>query len=142
MADEPSDTITITVKSVPQATWERAKRAAMRQGETMGEWIARACEQLATRESEGPREIVPVRSGHPDQIAPPETPAPVDPMALVEIMKAAEAISQSSGVPVPTRLTRSIYALLGQAVRSARGPTRNPPRMIAVSDLSSPETPG
>lgn len=110
MADDKAP---VTIKSMDQAAWETAKRSAAKAGETMAEWLARAIRQLAALE-EGDRETPPGQPSKP--------PAPGLPVAELEgLMRAAAALADASGVPVPKRTARHAYALVSAQLRAARG---------------------
>jgi len=66
--DNPDDKrITINVKGVSEKAWETAKKAALKQNETMGSWLSRAIPHLANLEA-GPREFPPERLANPETI--------------------------------------------------------------------------
>jgi hypothetical protein len=113
MVKPAADTkIVVNVKGVNGAAWEHAKAAAARSGETLGQWISRAADQLATREA-GDRIIPPARGANPAPAAPPPGPALGDVAALLQAMGMAN-------VPVQKRVGRQVNALLhGELARLA-----------------------
>ena len=92
-------TIIVNIKGVSQEQWERAKTAANRADETLGEWVSRACKLLADAE-EGGREfppgvpLVPRRAMTPEQLA--------------GLMNAAAALSAAQAKPVPSRTASAL----------------------------------
>jgi hypothetical protein len=51
MANQDDEKTIINVKGVSAKSWERAKAAANRRGETMAGWISRACDTVADLEA-------------------------------------------------------------------------------------------
>lgn len=115
-------TTTITVKAVPVSAWTRAKEAAARNDETMGEWLARAINQLADREAGG-------RLFAPGQTAP-DAPPPPTPAEIEGMMRAAAEVSKAAAVPVPKTAARHFFALLTAVGRQARGLPAVKPRSL------------
>lgn len=125
--DKPQDDRQpVTIKAMPVAAWKRAREAAEKQDQSMAEWLARAINQLADMEA-GARVTMP---GKPDK---PE--APAMPAADLEaLMRAAHAVSEASGVPVPKVAARHAFALLTGQMRAARGlPVRQTSRKSGVT---------
>lgn len=120
--DKP--TVPVTVKAMPVAEWKRAKDAAEKQDQSMAEWLARAINQLADREA-GEREVFPNQA----PVSPPSLPTPTIPAGEVtEMMRAAHAVSQAAGVPVPKTVARHLFAVLSAQARAARGLPASKPR--------------
>ena len=114
------------MKAVSAKAWERAKNAAAKQDETMGEWISRAANQLADREA-GPREFQPqsVANLAPEMVKPPGLTAP----ELAGLMQGMAALATATGTPPAKADVRRAYALVDDHVREARG---MPPRPIRL----------
>lgn len=128
-AEQPGEptaqTAHVTVKNMPVSAWNRANAARARSGETMAEWLARAVNQLADRES-GERLILP---GQPEQPGAANLPAPlaITPAEIEGLMRAAVEVSRAAEIPVPKVAARHFFALLTLAGRAARGlPPSNP----------------
>lgn len=51
MVKPAADRTIVTIKGIDPDAWETAKRAAIRRGETQGEWLSRACLYLANLEA-------------------------------------------------------------------------------------------
>lgn len=115
------DKTTINVKSISVKSWEAAKRAAARSGETLGQWLSRACDQLAEREM-GERIYPPViPEGNPPFLLdmpgnPPANPT-VDLKAVADLILSLS----SAGVPVQKRIGREAQALLHAQLCAAQG---------------------
>jgi hypothetical protein len=115
-------TTIVTIKGMPVDAWETAKSAALRTGETLGEWSARAIRQLAERER-GERVFPPGQSGQTVDLADsvnPVSPPPSGPSAaeLAGLMQAVAAMAAATGVAVPARTAKGLYAA---AARAGRG---------------------
>ena len=118
---------TINVKAVSARAWERAKGAAVKQGETMGAWLSRAINQLADGEA-GPREfpparvppVEPVRPG-PGLAAHGPASALVSPGELADVMQGMAALAAATGVAPAKSSVRRAYGLADDLVRDARG---------------------
>lgn len=125
--DNPSDDrVTINVKSVSAKSWERAKVAANKQGQTMGEWLSRAINQLANNEA-GPRELpaLPAANFRPET----GNPGPSAAMSagdLADMMRGLAALATASGTPPAKADIRRAYGLADDLVRDARGMPRKP----------------
>jgi hypothetical protein len=93
--DDTETTTTVNIKAIKVAAWERAKTAAGRNDETLGNWVSRACEQLAAAEAGGPR------------LYPPATPD----LDLGECRAWAEVLVSlhNAGKPPPQWLTTGIF---------------------------------
>ena len=126
--DNPADDrVTINVKSVSAKSWERAKVAANKQGQTMGEWLSRAINQLANNEA-GPRELPALPAAN----LKPKTgnPGPAGPAAgmsagdLADMMRGLAALATASGTPPAKADIRRAYGLADDLVRDARGMPR------------------
>src|ERR1700754_1971710 len=100
MANPGEETTIINVKSVSAAAWEKAKKAANKQGETMGAWLTRAVTQLADREAEQPREFPPVKPA-----ANPPRPGTMAASEVAHMMQAMAALAAATGRPPPKPIT-------------------------------------
>lgn len=125
--DNPADEkTTINVKGVSAKAWERARNAAAKQDETMGEWISRAANQLADMEA-GPREFPPQS---PANLAPEMVkPTGLTPEQLASLMQGMAALATATGTPPAKADVRRAFALVDDHVREARG---MPPRPIRL----------
>lgn len=116
MTDKPDDTRTIiNVKGISISAWEDAKKAANKRGETMGEWLSRACTHLANLERED-RIIPPAQTANPP--APPVVQAPIIPVDLREVAALMAAMA-SANVPVQKRVGAKVNALLYTQLKAA-----------------------
>ncbi len=114
--DNPDEERTIiNVKGMRVDSWERARAAAGRAGETMGSWLSRACDQLANLEA-GERYIPPSRPAAEVKPAKPEIDWPV-------ILGLLAALQHDSG-RVQKRVDRQANAVLYGMLREARGFTK------------------
>lgn len=120
--------VTINVKSVSSYAWDRARAAATRQGETMGEWLSRAVTQLTDREASAARELPPARP-RPDlgQINP--MPVPLAAADLADLMRSMSALAAASGTLPLKASVRLAYGLADALVRDAHGLPRKLPRI-------------
>lgn len=118
MATPEEATTTINVKNVRSTAWERAKLAANRQGETMGEWLSRAIDHLANLES-GQREIAPGK--------------PVKPTA--ELLAEIAPVVGGNLADMTREARSSVSALVDAHIRESQGlpprPVRVPPPRLA-----------
>lgn len=127
--DGPDDEKTvINVKGMSLRAWERAKKAASKQDETMGAWLARAVDHLANLE-DGPRELPPLppanlepKTGNPSSL-------PVE--GLGALMQGIAAVSAATGIVPAKSNVRRLYALADDAVREAGGMSPRPVRVRA-----------
>lgn len=129
MGNPSDERTTINVKGMSVSSWERAKKAAAKQDESMGVWLTRAVEHLANLE-DGPREFLPMapanpapESGNPPALA--ASRAPVE--GLGQLMQGLAALTAATGTPPAKADTRRLYALVDDQVRQARG---MPPRPV------------
>lgn len=116
----------INVKGVSVQAWEKAKRAAAKQGQPMGLWLSRAAEHLANLE-DGPREFLPSqpanlepKSGNPSSL-------PVEGLGV--LMQGIAAVAAATGTAPAKSNLRRLYALADDHVRDASG---LPPRPVRV----------
>jgi hypothetical protein len=109
----------INVKGMDAEQWERAKSAANRQDETMGEWLSRAVKHLADME-EGGREFGPGAPVNPRQSMTPEQ--------VAALMHATAALQVAAGKPVPLRSAAGLRAVADDLARAARGLPPKPVR--------------
>lgn len=137
MADqeEPADKAPWTIKAVPIETRKLAGACAVKAGETMAEWLARAVRNQASLEA-GERVIPP---GKPASGAPAVYPAthavpPVNLRELAEAVQAATGIAQAAGVAVPAALARDALAAVRSQLRAARGLPPVQPRQTKRHD--------
>lgn len=122
------DKTTINVKAVNLKSWEAAKRAASRSGETLGQWVSRACDQLAEREA-GERIYPPLipQGGPPflsaisdNPAANPNYPTGAPPLDLAAVADLILAL-RSADIPVQRRVGREAQALLHAELCRAQG---------------------
>jgi hypothetical protein len=123
---------TINVKGVNAGSWEQAKRAAHRAGDSMGAWLSRACDQLAKSES-GDRLILPSNPGkevgNPRQfVSMPE----VDLHAVAAVVMALK----EAGLPVQKRVGAQINNVLYAKLREGQGrlTAQDASRLISFTD--------
>jgi hypothetical protein len=124
--DNPDDEKTIiNVKAVSVGSWERAKKAAVKNGETLGSWVSRACDQLANLEA-GERYIPPANRSFAAPANPANLPAlpPVDFSEVAAILVAMK----EAGLPVQKRIGQHVNALLNNRLRDVRGMPEERPR--------------
>ena len=114
---------TINVKGVSGKAWERAKTAALKQGEPMGPWLSRAINQLADREA-GPREFPPVTANLAPETVKPDPNPGLSPVEVAALMQAQAALASATGVAPPKADQRRLYGLADELVRDARGMPR------------------
>jgi hypothetical protein len=126
MANPDDEKTTINVKGVSAKAWERAKNAAKKQDETMGDWLSRAANHLADREA-GPREFPPALQANlpPEMVKPPSLTAP----ELAGLMQGMAALATATNIPPAKTDVRRAYALVDEHVREARG---MPPRPVRL----------
>lgn len=139
--DTPADKAPMTVKGMPVRARQRALKAAAKQDQSMAEWLTRAIDQLADRE-EGVRETFPDEAGKPGK--PLALPSPtVIPEGfltdLADTMRAAHAVSEASGIPIPKATVHHAYAVLANHLRFVRGlppvkPRQTQPRIGQTSN--------
>jgi hypothetical protein len=142
MADEiASDAAEVrwTVRGVPKRYRDAAAEAADRAKLPIGAWLCRAIDQAVQAE----RVPLEVTAPAGAVVAPPR-PAGVG--ELAELMRAAQAMAEATGVPIPKAAARHAVALMTGELRAARGlpplaPRRGtrPPRAIAAPDLPASE---
>lgn len=146
MANPAEDRTTINVKGVPTAAWETARRAAAKQGETMGAWLGRAIETKANLEA-GPREFPPEKpAANPgftgQQIVPPYV-GEVTPEGFGAMMQGWSAFAQATGKP-PPRAVISRANRLGDAILRKNLGLPVPPQRLArgqsLTVMRQPET--
>jgi hypothetical protein len=139
MADEiASDAAEVrwTVRGVPKRYRDVAAEAAVRADLSVGAWLCRAIEQ-AVQAERAPLEVT----------APAAAPAPRPAAAgvgeLADLMRAAQAMAEATGVPIPKATARHAVALMTGELRAARGlpplaprrsAQRQPARAIAAPD--------
>ena len=125
--DNPDDEKTvINVKGMSLRAWEKAKRAASKQDQTMGAWLSRAVDHLANLE-DGPREFAPVqpanlepKSGNPSSL-------PIEQLGL--LMQGLAALSTATGTAPAKGNLRRLYTLADDHVREASGSPARPVRV-------------
>jgi hypothetical protein len=128
MANPGEETTIINVKSVSAAAWEKAKKAATKQGETLGEWLSRAITQVADREAEQPRELPPVKPSRPGTMPASE---------VSHMMQAMAALAAATGRPPPKAITARAYRLADDLFRSEMGLPPNPVRLSGLARRQS-----
>jgi hypothetical protein len=119
--DNPDEEKTIVnIKGVVVQSYDRAKKSAHKNGETMGSWISRAMDQLANLEA-GERYIPPANpanpSGNPGANPPPVVRIEVDFREVAAVMVAMK----EAGLPVQKRVGALVNGLLYAKLREARG---------------------
>lgn len=127
MANTPDETTTINVKSVSSRAWERAKASAIKQGETMGTWLGRAIDQLATAEA-GPREFPPANPAV-NLSAKSGNPGPANPLAaedIAAVMQGVASLAAATGIKPSVSTVRQLYAAADDIARDERGIPRKP----------------
>lgn len=118
-----------TIKAMPVRAWNRALAQAAKSGESMAEWLTRAIDQLADREA-GER-VLPPPAPQPGPSVRDNPAAGMAPQDMAELMQAAVAAAQASGVPLPKSVARHAFALVGGQLRAARGLPPVKPRLPA-----------
>lgn len=107
--------IIVNVKGVSAKAWERAKIGSHKAGETLGQWLSRACEQLANLES-GQRMFPTSKTG----TLPANTPRPeVDFREVAAVLMAMK----ENGLVAQKRLGRELNALIYAKLKDHREPT-------------------
>lgn len=124
-----ADRVTINVKAMSAHAWDRARAAATRQGETMGEWLSRAVTQLADREASAARELPPLAKPGPDLGRINPMPSPLAAADLADLMRSMGALAAASGTMPPKASVRLAYGLADALVRDAHGLPRKPSRI-------------
>jgi hypothetical protein len=142
MADEiASDAAEVrwTVRGVPKRYRDAAAEAAARADLSVGAWLCRAIEQ-AVQAERAPIDVLPAAGA----AAPAPRPAAARVGELAELMRAAQAMAEVTGVSIPKATARHAVALMTGELRAARGlpplaPRRGtrPPRAIAAPEPSS-----
>ena len=100
------------IKGFPVEVREASARAAVKRGETMGTWMARAAKAQAALEKGDA--VLP-----PDQPAQPTVPVSIDTTGLVELM---QAVAVLAGMPGATEaVTRETNITARMLLRAARG---------------------
>lgn len=124
MANPNDVTTVINVKGVSVTAWDRARKMAQRNGETMGSWLSRAVSHLADME-DGPREFPPgelvKQGGNPGQSISPEH--------LAGLMDALTRLSVATGVLPLKREVRLLQVTADATVREAQGLPPAPRRL-------------
>lgn len=118
-----ADPMPKTVKGMDPDRWEKALRHAKMRGEPLAEWLGRAIDAQADLER-GDQVIPPAEKGRPAGGPTGSAPAVIPTVNLAEIetaMRAAQAVSAASGVPVPKTAARHCFAILTGQLRAARG---------------------
>lgn len=112
MGNSSPDRTIINVKGMDAAAWEEAKRAANRRGETMGEWLSRAClAQARTEQRDGI--IEPAGAANP----PAAPPAPA--IDLGNVARVIEAM-RAANIPIQRRVGAQVNALLYRTLRGGQ----------------------
>ena len=119
-----------TVKAFPVEARELARKAAAKQGEHMGVWLARAVRTQANLEA-GERVLPPVKHGQSvapfDPVKPTqEMGKPFDLDGLATALQAVAKVHEVAGLPLPKVLARQASALLLSQIREARGLSSKP----------------
>jgi hypothetical protein len=137
MADEiASDAAEVrwTVRGVPKRYRDAAAEAAARADLSVGAWLCRAIEQ-AVQAERTPIDVLPAAGA----AAPSPRPAAAGVGELAELMRAAQAMAEATGVSIPKATARHAVALMTGELRAARGlpalaPRRStrPPQAIAA----------
>lgn len=109
--DKPEATTIINVKGIKVEAWDQAKRAALRRGQTMGEWLSNACVQQANREQGDA--VIPAGQGAPPPVQP-----PLIPLDLREVAAVIAAMG-GAGVPVQKRVGAAVNRMLYAQIRAA-----------------------
>ena len=128
MANGESERAPKTVKSMPVKPWETAVSCAMKRGEQMGDWLARAILTQANLEAgdrvipPDERPVLPTRQTGDAPVLPIVAPPPPD------LLQALAAIADASGRPVPKDVAGHAYALARGYLRAARGLPAAKPR--------------
>jgi hypothetical protein len=125
MADEiASDAAEVrwTVRGVPKRYRDAASAAAARADLSVGAWLCRAIEQ-AVQAERAPIDALPAAP-------PPRLPA-AGVGELAELMRAAQAMAEATGVPIPKAAARHAVALMTGELRAARGLPPLAPRRSA-----------
>jgi hypothetical protein len=128
MADEiASDAAEVrwTVRGVPKRYRDTASEAAERADLSIGAWLCRAIEQ-AVQAERAPLEVT-VAAAAP--AAP--RPAAAGVGELAELMRAAQAMAEATGVRIPKATARHAVALMTGELRAARGLAPLAPRRSA-----------
>jgi hypothetical protein len=113
MVDQSDDAIKPwTIKGIAPENRNAAIAAASREKQTLGEWISRA-----------------IRTQIQIDLGRERLPAPMAPRPLVdraEVAKTVESIQAlaATGAPVPKRVSRLAYGLLGDHLEALRGPAK------------------
>jgi hypothetical protein len=102
----------VNIKGVSKSAWERARQAANRSGESMGDWISRAANQLANLEA-GQRFFEPDKLE--DKPAKPQLPA-VDFREIAAVLVAMK----EAGLPTQKRVGQELNALLHGHLKAHR----------------------
>lgn len=111
MDNPPSDERTIiNVKGISVNSYDRAKNAANKAGETVGSWLSRAMDQLANLEA-GERYIP----------AAPQANPPATPVVDLREVAAVLMAMKEAGLPVQKRVGRQVNALLYGRLRGGEG---------------------
>jgi hypothetical protein len=124
--DNPEDERTIiNVKGINIRSYEGAKKAANKAGETMGSWLSRAMDQLANLEA-GERYIPPDNPANRPfglAIANPANPDYLPALHPVDFREVATILMalKEAGLPVQKRIGHHVNTLLNNRLREARG---------------------
>ena len=132
MGNPDDERTVINVKGVSVQAWEKAKRAAHKQGQPMGAWLSRAAEHLASLE-DGPRELPPLPPANPSSLASANlgremgNPSSLPIESLGALMQGIAAVAAATGTAPAKSNLRRLYALADDHVRDASG---LPPRTV------------
>jgi hypothetical protein len=109
---------TINVKGVSASSWEQARKAAHRAGDSMGTWLSRACDQLAKLEA-GDRLILPGNPGKEGANFGQPSPAlpEVDLHAVAAVLMALKQVD----LPVQKRVGAQVNAVLYAKLKEGTG---------------------
>lgn len=119
----------INVKGMDAEQWERAKTAANRQDETMGEWLSRAVKHLADME-EGGREF-----GPSERVSERK---PLTAEQVAALMQAAAQLALATGKPAPKSHAHGLRAVVDDLTRQARGLPPKPVRTAVKPHANQP----
>lgn len=133
MEDQANQRAAWTIKSVDVEVRKLAVACALKTGETMAQWIARAVRNQAGLET-GTSVMPPAAPPASRALAVASraaAPMPVIDMAgLSSLLATVQALAAASGTPIPRGTTRHALALVRDQLRAARGlpvsPVRSP----------------
>lgn len=142
MGKPPLDRTTVTVKGLSTEAWEQAKKAAIKRGETQGEWLSRACLHLANLESGDV--VLPAGKPKPGPVIP-AVPA-VDLPAVAAVLHAMGAAGVKPQRQVAGRVNRllnhHLAASLGLPPPKARGALTQESSRATTPALPAPASAG